>query len=240
MLPLFTNIGSYIKTAVNVFNVAATAEVDGAAVQLVGPGYQYKSAQIALLVGVATGTAGTASVVATVQQSADGSTNWTTYTDLYGKSSVTLATPATLSAATSTSAASYVSATGVLTMTISGAPLGSAPGNIAGYNGVVAGLSGSGADIAKLNGTWPLISIASSGTVFNLQAPVGLTATPAGATTGTLAFTSVAQQTTQNMVLQGAQAYVRLAVVPTLTGSVTAIPVAGVIVLGGTSEQPAV
>ena len=236
MLPLFTNIGAYVKTSVNAFNVAASAEVDGAAIQLEGPGYGYRSAEIVFYLGAATGTAGTASVVGKVQQSADGSTSWTDYTDTNGNGALTQATPATLTATAGTSAATYNSTTGVLVITISGAPLGSAPGNLLGYKGTVASITGTGGGVSSLNGSFPVISIGSSGTVFSLQAPTGLVAS--GLSNGTLAFTSAAQQGVINVYLTGAQQYVRLVMTPTLTGSVSAIPVVGVAVLGGSSELP--
>jgi hypothetical protein len=143
MLPFFTNIGSYIKSSVNAFNNAATAAVHGTAVQLEGVGYAYKSAQFGLYLGAATGTPSTISVVAQIEQSADGSTNWTSYNDL--------------------------------------------PGN------------------------------------------------------GTLTLTAASTQATMNVILQGAQQYVRITVTPSFTGgSSPAIPVIATLVIGGTSEHPAV
>lgn len=143
MLPLLTNIGSYIKTVINVFSASATAAMTGAAIQIVGPGYQYKSAQLALYLGDATGSPSAVSVVAKVQQSADGSTNWTDYADVYGVGSVTNA--------------------------------------------------------------------------------------------------AASSEVSQNIILQGAQAYIRLVATPTLTGGTSpAIPLAAAIVLGGSSEMPAV
>ena len=238
MHPFFTNIGGFLKTIVGPVNATASSEVDGAAIQLDGPGYQYKSAQVVLYLGAATGTAGTASVALQVQQSADGSTSWTSYTDPQGNGAVTDASPATLTATAGTSAATYNSTTGLLVITISGAPLGASPGNLLGYNGTTASISGTGAGCPSLNGSFPVVSITSSGTVFTLQAPTGLVAS--GLSNGTLAFTSAAQQSTINVNLSGAKQFVRLAIVPTVTGSVTSIPVVGVVALGGSSENPAI
>jgi hypothetical protein len=144
MHPMFTDIGSYIKTVVSPYAAAATSSAaNGAAVQLEGIGYSYKSAQITLTLGAATGTPTGISVVAQVQQSADGSTNWTSYTDLYSH----------------------------------------------------------------------------------------------GTLTGTAASTSYSQ----NVILQGAQQFVRLVTTPTLTGgSSPTIATQGVMVLGGSSENPAI
>ena len=143
MVPFFTNIGSYIKTVINAFSAGATSAVTGAAIQIVGPGYQYKSAQLALYLGAATGSPSAVSVVAKVQQSADGSTNWTDFTDNFGVGSVTNA--------------------------------------------------------------------------------------------------AASSEVNQNIILQGAQAYIRLVVTPTLTGGTgPTIPLAAAIVLGGTSDHPAV
>jgi hypothetical protein len=143
MHPLFTNIGSYIKTVINAFSATTSTAVTGAAIQIVGPGYQYKSGQLALYLGTVTGAPSALSVVAKIQHSADGSTNWTDFTDPYGVGSVTNAAAST--------------------------------------------------------------------------------------------------EVNQNVVLQGAQAYIRLVVTPSFTGGTTpAIPLAGAIVLGGTSEYPAV
>ena len=76
MLPFITDIGGYIKAAVNALNTAATAEVDGTAVQLSGPGYDYQSGVLAVGVGSASGTPTSFSVAANIQDSADGSTGW--------------------------------------------------------------------------------------------------------------------------------------------------------------------
>ena len=143
MHPFFTNIGSYVKTVINAFSTGASSAVTGAAIQIVGPGYQYKSAQLSLYLGAATGSPTGISVVAKVQQSADGSTNWTDYADIYGVGSVTNA--------------------------------------------------------------------------------------------------AASSEVNQNIMIQGAQSYIRIVATPTLTGGTTpAIPLAAAIVLGGTSERPAV
>jgi hypothetical protein len=141
---MFTDIGSYIKTVVSPYAAAATSSAaNGSTVQLEGIGYGYKSAQITLTLGAATGSPTGISVVAQIQHSADGSTGWENYNDLN-----------------------------------------------------------------------------SNGTV-----------------TGTAASTSYSQ----NVILQGAKAYVRLVTTPTLTGgSSPTIATQGVLVLGGSSENPAI
>jgi hypothetical protein len=95
MHPFFTNIGAYLKSFMTVLNNAATAAVNGAAINLIGPGYQYRSGQIGLYIGAATGSPSAISVTAQVQQSADGSTGWTNYTDPQGNGALTLTTAST-------------------------------------------------------------------------------------------------------------------------------------------------
>jgi hypothetical protein len=76
MLPLITDIGAYIKALINILSTAATAEVDGAAIQLIGPGYDYQSAVISVAVGTPSGSPTSFSVAANIQDSPDGSTSW--------------------------------------------------------------------------------------------------------------------------------------------------------------------
>lgn len=90
MHPMFTDIGSYLKAVPGAVPVSLTSvAVNGAAAQLEGIGYSYKSAVIVLSLGAATGSPTGISVVAKVQQSADGSTSWTDFTDLYSHGAVT-------------------------------------------------------------------------------------------------------------------------------------------------------
>ncbi len=146
MLPIWTNIGEYIKTVINVVSPSATAEVTGQAVQIVGQtggeNFAYRSAQIALQIGAPAGAPTALSVTAQLETSPDGMSGWSAFTDLRGHGLITLA-------AASTAA-------------------------------------------------------------------------------------------TANVLIQGAQAYLRLAVTPTFTGGTSpSVPVAGVIVLGGASQNPA-
>jgi hypothetical protein len=76
MLPSITDIGGYIKALVNVLAAAAAVEVDGAAIQLVGPGYDYQSGVLVVGVGAATGTPTSFSVAADIEDSPDGTTSW--------------------------------------------------------------------------------------------------------------------------------------------------------------------
>jgi len=58
---------------------------------------------------------------------------------------------------------------------------------------------------------------------------------------GLITNIAASSQVSANVNLEGAQQFVRLAVTPTLTGgSSPSIPIIGVMVLGGTSEHPAV
>jgi hypothetical protein len=78
------------------------------------------------------------------------------------------------SQATATAVA-YNSSTGVLALTFASAPFGASynsPGAVVSISGTV----GTGSGVSQLNGTFAVISTASSGTVVNLQAPTGLTA----------------------------------------------------------------
>jgi hypothetical protein len=70
------DIGSYVKPLMNIVAAAATVEVDGAAVQLVGQNYDYSSGVLLVGVGTPTGTPTSFSIAANIQDSADGSTGW--------------------------------------------------------------------------------------------------------------------------------------------------------------------
>jgi|SRR5579884_227265 hypothetical protein len=76
MHPRFLDIGGYLKTIVSALNGAASAAVNGSAVQLVGPGYDYQSCQFVVASGAATGSPTGISVAGKIQDSADGSTGW--------------------------------------------------------------------------------------------------------------------------------------------------------------------
>lgn len=83
--------------------------------------------------------------------------------------------------------ATYTSSTGILSLTFSTAPFGA--GVASTNNGVyitVGGLTGTG-NGAQLNGTWPITSTGTSGTVINVQVPTGLGAITVTTTGGTLA-----------------------------------------------------
>lgn len=84
--------------------------------------------------------------------------------------------------------ATYNSTTGILSLTFSVAPLGASVGSMAnGQNMLVAALTlASGS--ATVNGTWPVVSTGSAGTVFNLQAASGGGATTINSSTGTMAL----------------------------------------------------
>jgi hypothetical protein len=83
----------------------------------------------------------------------------------------------------------YTSATGIISLTFSTAPLGAGVGSTA--NGVylsVAGTTSSvSANSAAMNGDFPITSTGTSGTVINLQGPVGLGANTLTTTNTTLA-----------------------------------------------------
>lgn len=98
MLPFFTDIASYLKASMNAFSasLSASGTINGASVQLEGPGYSYKSA---MLVGYIDATSGSPSAVSTtfqVQQSATGTGNWSNYTDLAGNGLITITAASTL------------------------------------------------------------------------------------------------------------------------------------------------
>ena len=83
----------------------------------------------------------------------------------------------------SVSSATYNSGAGQLTLTFASAPFG-AIGNL--YNGVALAISGlTGSGVSPLNGTWPIASTASSGTVITLSVTPGLGSLTVGG--GTLA-----------------------------------------------------
>lgn len=89
-------------------------------------------------------------------------------------------------AASGISSATYTSSTGILSMTFGTAPFGA--GVASTNNGVfitIGGLTGTG--VAALNGTWPITSTGTSGTVINVQAPSGLGTLSITASGGTLA-----------------------------------------------------
>lgn len=90
--------------------------------------------------------------------------------------------PAYVSATAATG--TYNTATGILALTFATAPNGTAP--TVGGTYTVSGITGTG-NAAQLNGTWPLASSGTSGTVLNLQATPGLGAITINAGTGTLA-----------------------------------------------------
>jgi hypothetical protein len=84
------------------------------------------------------------------------------------------------------SSATYNSTTGVLALTFATAPFGAGVG--ATQNGIVvavSGLAGTG-NATKLNGSWPIASTASSGTVVNVQSTTGLGAITVTGSTGVL------------------------------------------------------
>jgi hypothetical protein len=82
------------------------------------------------------------------------------------------------------SSGTYTSSTGVLQLTFGSAPAGTAPTVDAYFD--VTSITGTG-NGSQLVGNWQLISSASSGTVLNLQAPVGLGAITITGSTGTIA-----------------------------------------------------
>ena len=69
----------------------------------------------------------------------------------------------------------YTSATGILALTFAVAPFGASYTTPGAYVSV-SGITGTGSGVPSLNGNWPIVSTGSSGTVINLQAPAGLTA----------------------------------------------------------------
>jgi len=96
MLPRDVNIGTYLNSSINAVNNAATAAVNGTAIQIVSAnqsGSDYSSGQILLYPGAATGSPSALSVACQVQHSADGSTNWTNYSDPQGAGNLTLTAP---------------------------------------------------------------------------------------------------------------------------------------------------
>lgn len=90
MHPVYTDEGSFLKSVLSIPpQSTASATVTGIATQaLVGPGYDYQSAQINLNIGAVTGTPGTVSIVGQLQDSPDGSTLWANF----GPAMPTLAT----------------------------------------------------------------------------------------------------------------------------------------------------
>jgi hypothetical protein len=94
------------------------------------------------------------------------------------------AVSATQYASAAIASATYNSGTGVIALTFAAAPFGATVGST--LNGAavpISALTGTGA-FASLDGTWPIISTASAGTVINLQGPRALTATITGGTLG--------------------------------------------------------
>jgi hypothetical protein len=88
--------------------------------------------------------------------------------------------------ATST-AASYNSTTGVLSLTFGSAPLGASAADL--YDGAVisvSGITGTGAGVPSLAGSFPLVTTTTSGTVLELQCATGLVASGLGATSATI------------------------------------------------------
>jgi hypothetical protein len=88
--------------------------------------------------------------------------------------------------------ATYNSTTGIIALTFSPAPLGAGIGSTA--NGVylsLSGLTASGgagaANVGQLAGSFPIVSTATSGTVINLQGPIGLGAITLNSSLGTIA-----------------------------------------------------
>lgn len=75
----------------------------------------------------------------------------------------------------SASSVTYNSTTGILALTFASAPFGASYATAGAYVSV-SGITGTGAGVSSLNGNWPIVSTASAGTVINLQAPSGLTA----------------------------------------------------------------
>ena len=73
------------------------------------------------------------------------------------------------------SAVSYNSGTGVLSLTFAAAPFGASYATL-GSVVSISGTTGTGSGVASLNGTFPIVSIGTSGTVIGLQAAAGLTA----------------------------------------------------------------
>jgi hypothetical protein len=70
------DVGGYVKALMNIIAPAATVEVDGAAIQLVGQNYDYSSGVLLVGVGTPTGTPTSFSVAANIQDSPDGLTGW--------------------------------------------------------------------------------------------------------------------------------------------------------------------
>lgn len=97
---------------------------------------------------------------------------------------IVLATALGYSAEAVTSA-TYTSSTGILSLTFASAPFGAGVGaTLDGVDVTVLGLAGTG--VSVLNGTWPIASTASAGTVINLQATAGLGSLTITGATGTL------------------------------------------------------
>jgi hypothetical protein len=87
--------------------------------------------------------------------------------------------------AASVLSATYNTSTGILALTFSAAPFGASVGaTLDGVEVTVVGLAGSG--VAVLNGTWPIASTGTSGTVINLQVTTGLGSLTITGSTGTL------------------------------------------------------
>jgi hypothetical protein len=75
----------------------------------------------------------------------------------------------------SATAVTYVAGTGVLSLTFATAPFGASYATL-GSVVSISGTAGTGAGVSSLNGTFPIVSVQTSGTVIGLQAPAGLTA----------------------------------------------------------------
>jgi hypothetical protein len=76
-------------------------------------------------------------------------------------------------AAQNFTSATYTSATGVIAITFGTAPFGASAGDL--YDGTIVTVSGmSGAGNAPLNGSWPVKTTGTSGTVVSLSGPTGL------------------------------------------------------------------
>ncbi len=86
----------------------------------------------------------------------------------------------------SVSSATYNSTTGIIALTFASAPFGAGVGST--INGAYISISGlAGTGVAPLNGDWPVTSTGSSGTVINVQGPIGLGSLTITGSTGTLA-----------------------------------------------------
>jgi hypothetical protein len=84
------------------------------------------------------------------------------------------------------SSATYTSSTGIISMTFSPAPFGAGVGST--MNGVYIAISGlAGTGVSVLNGDWPITSTGTSGTVINVQGPIGLGMLTITGSTGVLA-----------------------------------------------------